>query len=155
MDAGPFLSPRHAAHDLSRAEGFALGPLAVDPPSRRVNAGARSEMLEPRVMRVLVALGAAGGKVLSRDDLIELCWDGTIVGDNAINRVISHLRHVLADLGGDAVKLETITKVGFRLVFDGMQPSAERKPSLLGRCRSPRRLRHPFAAARGFSRSAE
>lgn len=96
-----------------------LGPLAVDPPSRRISIGARCEMLEPRVMRVLVALGEAEGKVLSRDDLIEQCWDGTIVGDNAINRVISRLRHALADLGGGAVRLETITKVGFRLVVDG------------------------------------
>ncbi len=107
-----------------------LGPLAVDPPSRRVSAGARSEMIEPRVMRVLVALGEAGGKVLSRDDLIELCWDGTIVGDNAINRVISQLRHVLADLGGDGVRLETITKVGFRLVCDPPSPGAEHQGSL-------------------------
>lgn len=114
---------RHAAHDLSKAVGFALGPLAVDPPSRRVSAGARSEMLEPRTMRVLVALGGAEGKVLSRDDLIEQCWDGTIVGDNAINRVISQLRPVLADLGGGAVRLETITKVGFRLVCDMAEAS--------------------------------
>ena len=130
MDAGPFLSARHAAHDLTKAEGFVLGPLAVDPPSRRVSAGERSEMIEPRVMRVLVALGEADGKVLSRDDLIELCWDGTIVGDNAINRVISQLRHVLADLGGDAVRLETITKVGFRLVCDPPSPGAEPQGSM-------------------------
>ena len=43
-------------------------------------------MLDPRVMQVLVALTGAAGKVLSRDDLIALCWDGRIVGDNAINR---------------------------------------------------------------------
>lgn len=67
-------------------------------------------------MQVLVTLAGAGGKVLSRDDLIEHCWDGRIVGDNAINRVISRLRHVLAELTGDAVRLETISKVGFRLI---------------------------------------
>ena len=104
------------AHDLAHAPGFALGPLDVDPPSRRVSAGGRSAMLEPRVMRVLVALGGAEGAVLSRNDLIEHCWDGVIVGDNAINRAIAQLRHVLDDLGGGAVQLETITKVGFRLV---------------------------------------
>jgi tetratricopeptide (TPR) repeat protein len=69
-------------------------------------------------MRVLVALVEARGAVLSRDDLIELCWDGTIVGDNAINRVISLLRQVLARLTAGAVRLETITKVGFRLIAD-------------------------------------
>ncbi len=97
-------------------EGFALGSLAVDPPARRIAAGMRSERLEPRVMRVLVALARAGGGVLSRDDLIEQCWDGTIVGDKAIDRSISLLRHALDALSGGAVRLETITKVGFRLV---------------------------------------
>ena len=119
MEDGSFPSPRRATHDLTKAVGFALGPLTVDPPSRRVSAGQRSEMLEPRVMRVLVAFGEAGGKVLSRDDLIEQCWDGTVVGDNAINQVISRLRRVFDDLSGGAVCLETITKVGFRLVVEG------------------------------------
>jgi tetratricopeptide (TPR) repeat protein len=88
-------------------------------------------MLEPRVMRVLVALGAAPGTVLSRDDLIELCWDGTIVGDNAIDRVISRLRHVLDELAGGAVQLETITKVGFRLVCAGSTAEAVSTPEPL------------------------
>jgi DNA-binding winged helix-turn-helix (wHTH) protein/tetratricopeptide (TPR) repeat protein len=112
----------NAAQDLSKADAFALGPLAVDPPARRIGAGTRSAMLEPRVMRVLVALGETPGKVLSRDDLIALAWDGMIVGDKAIDRAISLLRHALDDLTGGAVRLETITKVGFRLVVDG-QPS--------------------------------
>ncbi|MEO6358952.1 MAG: winged helix-turn-helix domain-containing protein, partial [Sphingomicrobium sp.] len=107
---------RAASQDLSKAERFALGPLTVDPPTRRVGNGARDATLEPRVMRVLVALATAESKVVSRDDLVELCWDGLIVGDNAINRVISRLRQTFADLAGDEVRLETITKVGFRLV---------------------------------------
>ena len=115
MDVRPWPS-RAAAQDLSKAERFALANLTVDPPTRRIIAGDREELVEPRVMRVLVALDLARGKVLSRDDLITLCWDGVIVGDNAINRVISRLRAVLAELAGDAVKLETITKVGFRLI---------------------------------------
>jgi tetratricopeptide (TPR) repeat protein len=79
-------------------------------------------------MRVLVAFGSTPGTVLSRDDLIELCWDGTIVGDNAIDRVISRLRHVLDDLAGGAVRLETITKVGFRLVCERSAAEAASTP---------------------------
>lgn len=122
MEVRPWSPPRPAAHDLSKAPGFALGPMTVDPPTRTVIAGERRETLEPRVMRVLVALADVTGRVLSRDDLIALCWDGQIVGDNAIARVISRLRHVLAELAGDAVKLETITKVGFRLRVESQVP---------------------------------
>lgn len=86
-------------------------------------------MLEPRVMRVLVALASAGGKVLSRDDLIALCWDGQIVGDNAINRVISRLRQILALLASNTVRLETITKVGFRLIAEADPATGDRPPA--------------------------
>ena len=107
-----YVSPR----DLSRVPAFPVGPLQVDPPIRTIVLSERKAVLEPRVMQVLVALGLEPGQVLSRDDLIALCWNGVIVGDNAINRVISLLRQALADVAGDAVRLETITKVGFRLV---------------------------------------
>jgi TolB-like protein len=130
MDAGPISAAHHAAHNLTRAEGFVLGPLSVDPPSRRISVGARSEMLEPRVMQVLVALGGSEGRVLSRDDLIEQCWDGIIVGDKAIDRAISLLRHALDDFTGGAVRLETITKVGFRLILK--EPASEAAPAPAG-----------------------
>lgn len=71
MDVRPWPS-RNPAQDLSKAESFALAGLTVDPPTRRIIAGDREELLEPRVMRVmrvLVALGLAGGKVLAGDDL--------------------------------------------------------------------------------------
>jgi DNA-binding winged helix-turn-helix (wHTH) protein/Flp pilus assembly protein TadD len=109
----------NGAKDLSKAEPFVLGPLSVDPPARRIGIGVRSEMLEPRVMRVLVALGETPGRVLSRDDLIELCWDGQVVSDKAITRATSLLRHAIEDLSDGAVRLETIARVGFRLVVTG------------------------------------
>lgn len=126
----PEISLGNGASDLSKAEPFALGLLSIDPPSRRVGTGGRSEMLEPRVMRVLVALGETPGRVLSRDDLIELCWDGHIVSDKAITRAASLLRHAIEDLSGGAVRLETIPRVGFRLMVDGQTPGAMPQGSL-------------------------
>ena len=96
MDVRPWPS-RAAAQDLSKAERFALAGLTVDPPTRRIIAGDREELVEPRVMRVLVALDLARGKVLSRDDLIELCWDGLIVGDNVQSFPWNGRRHYGTD----------------------------------------------------------
>jgi len=118
MDSKPWSAARPAAMQLATAPAFRLGPLSIDPPARKLSAGEHSEMVEPRVMRVLVALANEAGEVHSRDELIELCWDGQIVSDNAINRVISVLRRALGDLSGDSVRIETIAKVGFRLVAD-------------------------------------
>lgn len=111
------------SRDLASLASFDLGRLRVDPSLRQLAHGERRIVVQPRVMRLLVALVAADGRVLSRDELIETCWDGHIVGDNAINRVVSHLRRALAGLVGDAVRVETITKVGLRLV---VEPAAER-----------------------------
>lgn len=119
--------PAHAgAADLARHAPFVLGGLAIDPPARRISVGPHSEMLEPRVMRVLVALGEVPGHVLSRDDLIEQCWDGQIVGDKAITRAISLLRHAIDRLARGAVHIETIAKVGFRIVVDTPAADTER-----------------------------
>ena len=112
------------SRDLSKAPVMAIGPVRIDPPTRTISSAEGTRKLEPRVMRTLVVLAEARGEVLSRDDLIELAWDGVIVGDNAINRVVSQLRKVLLELAGDSVRLETITKVGFRLVADDWTPAA-------------------------------
>jgi DNA-binding winged helix-turn-helix (wHTH) protein/tetratricopeptide (TPR) repeat protein len=104
--------------DLARVRAFALGPLKVTPATRQVALGLRRETLEPRVMQVLVALAEAQGDVVTRDTLIERCWDGVVVGDGAINRVICRLRQVGAAMDG-AFRIETITKVGYRLGVAG------------------------------------
>jgi DNA-binding winged helix-turn-helix (wHTH) protein/tetratricopeptide (TPR) repeat protein len=118
MAIRPWTRTLSAATELARTVEFRLGPLTVQPSTRRIYCGDRFETIEPRVMRVLVALGEKPGRVLSRDELIELSWDGQLVTDNAITRVVSRLRHALDDLSQGSVSIETITKVGFRLIVD-------------------------------------
>jgi len=105
--------------DLSREDPFRVGALAVVPAFRQISRGTLSVTLEPRVMQVLVALARAEGGIVGREELIESCWDGRIVGDNAINRVISILRQLSTGLGEGSFSIETITKVGYRLLADG------------------------------------
>ncbi len=104
---------------LAQVAPFRLGAVLIDPPRRRVSHGERAVTVEPRVMQVLVVLAEAQGAVISRDELIERCWGGRIVGENAINRVISRIRQLAAELRVDSFQLETITKVGYRMVLPG------------------------------------
>src|SRR5689334_21875735 len=99
---------------LSEIADFSLAELRVRPSLREVERGDVREQLEPRVMQVLVALAAAEGAVVSRDDLIARCWEGRIVGDDAINRCISILREIAETSG--AFRIETIPRVGYRLI---------------------------------------
>jgi TolB-like protein/class 3 adenylate cyclase len=99
--------------DLAHEAPFTLGAAKVLPSTREVVAGDRTDILEPRVMQVLVALARRRGFVVSRNDLIASCWDGRIVGEDAINRAIAGVRRAGARSGGYAV--ETVVRVGYRL----------------------------------------
>lgn len=103
--------------DRLASEGdFQLGDIVVRPSHLELRAGHWREILEPRVMQVLVALAAANGMVVSRDELIRECWGGRTVGDDAINRCVARIRRI-ADLSGNkAFEVETIPRVGYRLV---------------------------------------
>jgi DNA-binding winged helix-turn-helix (wHTH) protein len=98
---------------LATEPPFRLGAASVRPALRQLSWDGEHRTLEPRVMQVLVALARAGGEIVGRDELVARCWDGRIVGENAIQRVISLLRALAADSG--AFEIETITKVGYRL----------------------------------------
>lgn len=116
---------------LARERPFRLGAVHVRPSTREIVGPLGREVLEPRVMQVLVALARAGGEIVTRDDLIESCWDGRIVGEDAISRVISRLRRHTEGVGRDGWRLETVTKVGYRLepVEAGGEPAPPPEPA--------------------------
>jgi len=113
---------------LAKEAPLRVGRVVVDPAARTViGVDGQSERLEPRVMQVLVQLARADGGVVSRDDLTECCWEGRIVGDDSINRVISRLRKVAAERGG-GFSIETIARVGYRLIGE-IAPVAHPEPA--------------------------
>jgi DNA-binding winged helix-turn-helix (wHTH) protein len=115
--------------DLAREPPFELRDLRVVPGLREiVAADGDRRTLEPRIMQVLVALARARGAIVSRDELVRTCWNGTIVGDDAVNRPISRLRRLAQEHG--AFRIETIPRVGYRLIASsapGEAPAAPRR----------------------------
>src|SRR3546814_14303271 len=103
--------------DLGLAAPVRLGRLALNPALREIRRDdGAEEIIEPRVMQVLLALAEARSEIVRREDLTERCWEGRIVGEDAINRVLSRLRRVAEGIGEASFRIETITKVGYRLV---------------------------------------
>jgi DNA-binding winged helix-turn-helix (wHTH) protein/Tfp pilus assembly protein PilF len=109
---------------LARQKPFRLGAVEVRPATREVIGPAGRAVLQPRVMQVLVALAQADSQILTRDDLAVTCWDGRIVGEDALSRIISKLRRIGEVIGRDGWRLETIPRVGYRLVPVGHDPDA-------------------------------
>ena len=111
--------------DLARCADFTIGEIAVRPSSRELAGRAGPVVLEPKVMQVLVALAQAGGRVVPRDDLVEQCWNGRIVGDDAVNRIIGKLRRTAEGPAEGAFRIETVARTGHKLVVNGVAPAAE------------------------------
>jgi len=116
---------------LAHERPFSISQAEFHPATREVLFAGESSVVEPRVMQLLVALHRANGGVVSKNDLAMLCWEGRIVGEDAINRVVSRLRAVAEKQARAAFRIETITKVGYRLVAsDGMSAAAHTLPSV-------------------------
>lgn len=124
MDVAATSEERQARVVLARARPFRIGAVEVRPVTREIVGPAGRETVQPRVMQVLVALARARGEILTRDDLAESCWDGRIVGEDALSRVMSKLRRASEGVGRDGWTIETIPKVGYRLLPLGHDPEA-------------------------------
>ncbi len=98
---------------LAREAEFTLGRLRVCPAKREVIVSEGRELLQPRIMQVLVALARRRGEVVSRDELIVACWNGFAVSDDAIHRCIARIRRLAEAHGGFC--LETVPRVGYQL----------------------------------------
>lgn len=96
-----------------RSEDLRLGPILIRPSFNELVLGPRVERLEPQVMTVLLELARHEGRVVSRDALIEQCWKGLAVTDDALTRCVSRLRSLFRGVG--AISIETIPKRGYCL----------------------------------------
>ncbi len=87
-------------------------------------AGPQEHRLEPKVMAVLLELAAHPSQVVHKDDLISAVWPDTFVSDDVLTRCISILRRVTEDDAHHPRFIQTVPKVGYRLVAP-ISPLAE------------------------------
>jgi len=99
--------------DLASEPAFRLGQLSIRPSSREAILDGRTELEEPRVLQVLTVLARRRGEVVSREQLVEVCWGGRAVSEDAVNRSINKVRRWSMPT---TFTLETIPRVGYRLI---------------------------------------
>ena len=92
--------------------------LDVDHESRRVRLG-RKELdpsLSPAQFRLLTLLMEFGGKVVSREDVIEAIWPDAVGGvtDQAVDALVYRLRERLSELDPNHNYIATVRGHGFR-----------------------------------------
>lgn len=70
---------------------------------------------EPKQLKVLLSLAARDGDAVTRDELVDECWDGRPTADEPINRCISQLRKHLGDTERPFQYIDVLVKTGYYL----------------------------------------
>ena len=102
-----------------------LGPWRVLPDRNRLIGPGGVRTLEPMGMRLLLLLAQRAPQTVMREEMIDVLWQGRIVTDDAVNKQISKVRAAVADPRDGKSLVETVPKVGVRLI------SPPRKPELV------------------------
>ncbi|MYN27930.1 nSTAND1 domain-containing NTPase [Duganella levis] len=95
---------------------FRFGDWVVEPSLNTITNPHERRQMEPRTMDVLLALCAAGGEIVSSDELLARCWGGVLLGDSPLHKNIAQLRRILGDSASAPAYIETIRKRGYRTV---------------------------------------
>lgn len=95
---------------------FQAGDWIVEPELNCLRKDDQEKHLEPKVMKVLLALAEHPNHVVTKEDLIAAVWPGTFVSDDVLTRCISVLRRVTQDDATMPHFIQTVPKVGYRLL---------------------------------------
>ena len=103
-----------------------------------LRAGRQAVRLEPKAAAVLHELRAGNNEVVSRDALLDCCWEPGAGSDEALTQAVAQIRRGFTEIGV-APPVETLAKRGYRLTANIGDPrkrlervgSAKRFPSIL------------------------
>lgn len=117
---------------------YRLGDCLIRPRLDRIERGDAVLHLKPKAMAVLDRLAQADGDVVTREELFDSVWPGAIVSDATLTQCVVELRQALGDSARASRYIETIPKVGFRLVAP-LEPVAPGETATNGSSRPGRR----------------
>ena len=101
----------------------------MDPSTCQISQGEKTTRLEPKVMDLLVYMAEHSGEVLSRDELLDDVWQGTVVGYEALTNAVIKLRKAFGDDARHPRIIETYPKKGYRLIAEVQsQPTGQIDP---------------------------
>jgi DNA-binding winged helix-turn-helix (wHTH) protein/Tol biopolymer transport system component len=74
--------------------------------------------IEPKIFELLLLFVNKPNTIISRQDILDKLWAGSLVTDNAINKLVANLRKVLADDPKNPRYIQTVPKRGYRLICE-------------------------------------
>jgi DNA-binding winged helix-turn-helix (wHTH) protein/Flp pilus assembly protein TadD len=101
-----------------------FGDFQFDPEAPLLTRGSRSLELPPKALQVLAVLVRNAGRVVAKDDLLNIVWPDAVVEEGNLAVYIFALRKALAASATTAEYIETVPKRGYRFAAP-LQPVPE------------------------------
>lgn len=95
---------------------YEFGLFRLDTEARLLFRKGERVVLTPKAVDLLIALVAAEGKPIGKDDLLQKIWPDTVVEEGSLTSHISLLRKALGEGHDEPQFIETIPKRGYRFV---------------------------------------
>ncbi len=95
---------------------YSFGKFRLDAAERLLFDGTDTHSLTPKAFDTLLLLVENGGRVLSKEKIMEIVWEDSFVEENNLAQNISYLRKVLGEGLAGAKFIETVSKKGYRFI---------------------------------------
>ena len=101
---------------MTSGEAFRLGDWLVQPSLNRISRGEVTAALQPRFMDLLVCLSEHGGKVVSKEEILDAVWAKEFVSEGTLTHAVAVIRQTLGDDVRSPRYIETIPTRGYRVI---------------------------------------
>ncbi|MEO6923596.1 MAG: winged helix-turn-helix domain-containing protein, partial [Bryocella sp.] len=115
--------------EKERHKAFQAGGWLVQPELNSLSMDGVEHHVEPKVMSVLLILATHPNRIVSKEELLAAVWPDTFVSDDVLTRCISILRRVTEDDSHRPHFIQTVPKVGYRLVAE-LTDATPQQPSV-------------------------
>lgn len=109
----------------------------LDTDRRELRCGDAIVPVEPGVFDLVEYLVRHRDRVISKDELVEVLWDGRIVSESTLTSRVTAARHVIGDSGSEQRLIRTVPRKGLRFVAQAVEAPAPREGPLAGALERP------------------
>lgn len=104
---------------------FAFDDYMLDPVRRELTGASGVIAVGPQVFDLLIYLVENRERVVSKDDMLDVVWNGRIVSESTLTSHINAARRAIGDNGREQRLIRTVARKGFRFVGEVKEtPSA-------------------------------
>ena len=101
---------------LKTGSFYEFGEFRLEPSEQLLTRHGRALPLPPKAFELLVLLVENGGRLLSKDQIMQAVWPGSVVEEANLTVTISMIRKALGDRESGSQHIETVPKKGYRFV---------------------------------------